>query len=97
MYVGGVLELKKFDIRGLNSRFDVKKANLRGIVAKIGYLGLFWLLEPTFGPFTWVTPWELCPKVCWRGSRGQEISWIRQEELCTKVYFRSSKAKKFRF
>ena len=37
-YVGGILELMKLEIRGLNSQFDVKKANFRGLIAKIGYL-----------------------------------------------------------
>ena len=36
-YVGGVLELKKFDFRGLKGHFNVKKANFRGLIAKIGH------------------------------------------------------------
>ena len=36
-YVGGFLEFKKLDFRGLKGQFDVKKANFRGIVAKIGH------------------------------------------------------------
>ena len=37
MYVGGVLELKKLIFRGLKGQFDVKKANFRGLIAKIGH------------------------------------------------------------
>ena len=36
-YVGGVLEFKKLDFRGLNSQFDVKNANFRGLTAKFGH------------------------------------------------------------
>ena len=35
-YVGGVLELRKLDFRGLKGQFDVKKANFRGLIAEIG-------------------------------------------------------------
>ena len=38
-YIGGVLELRKLDFRGLKGPFDVKKANFRGLIAKIGHLG----------------------------------------------------------
>ena len=31
-----VLELKEVDFRGLKGQFDVKKANFRGLIAKIG-------------------------------------------------------------
>ena len=37
-YVGGVLEIKKLDFRGLKGQFDVKMANFRGLIAKIGHL-----------------------------------------------------------
>ena len=37
-YVGGVLEFIKLDFRGLNSQFDVKNANFRRLIAKIGHL-----------------------------------------------------------
>ena len=36
-YVEGVLELRKLDFRGLKGQFDVKKANFRGLIAKIGH------------------------------------------------------------
>ena len=36
-YVLGVLDLTKLDFGGLNSQFDVKKANFRGLIAKICY------------------------------------------------------------
>ena len=36
-YIGGVLELKNLDFRGLKGHFDVKKANFRGLIAKIGH------------------------------------------------------------
>ena len=34
--VGGVLEFRKLDFRGLKGQFDVKKANFRGLIAEIG-------------------------------------------------------------
>ena len=37
-YVGGILELRKLDFRGLKSQFNVKNANFRGLIAKIGHL-----------------------------------------------------------
>ena len=37
-YVGGALVLIKLDFRGLKGQFDVKKANFRGLIAKIGHL-----------------------------------------------------------
>ena len=37
-YVGGILKLIKLDFRGFKGQFDVKKANFRGLIAKIGYL-----------------------------------------------------------
>ena len=36
-YVGAILKLIKLDFRGLKGQFDVKKVNLRGIIAKIGH------------------------------------------------------------
>ena len=33
-----VLELRKIGFRGLKGQFDVKKANFRGLIAKIGCL-----------------------------------------------------------
>ena len=35
-YVGGVLEFRKLYFRGPKGQFDVKKANFRGRIAKIG-------------------------------------------------------------
>ena len=37
-YVGGFPELRELDFRGLKGQFNVKKANIRGLIAKIGYL-----------------------------------------------------------
>ena len=37
-YVGGFLEFIKLDFRGLNNEFNVKNANLRGLIAKIGHV-----------------------------------------------------------
>ena len=37
-FVGGILEHRKLDFRGLKGQFDVKKANFRGLIAKIGHL-----------------------------------------------------------
>ena len=34
-YIGGVLELRKLDFRGLKRKFDVKKANFRGLIVEI--------------------------------------------------------------
>ena len=39
-YVGGVPEVKKLDFRGHKGQFDVKKANYRGLIAKIGHCRL---------------------------------------------------------
>ena len=36
-YIGAILKLIKFNFRGLKGQFDVKKVNLRGIIAKICY------------------------------------------------------------
>ena len=36
LYIGGILELKKLDFRGLKCQSDVKKVNFRGLIAKIG-------------------------------------------------------------
>ena len=37
-YIGGIFELLKLEFRGLKGQFDVKKANFRGLIAKIGFL-----------------------------------------------------------
>ena len=37
-YVGGVLEFRKLDFRGLKGKFDVKKTNFRGLIAEISHL-----------------------------------------------------------
>ena len=37
-YVGGALELRKLDFKGIKGQFNVKKANFRGLIAKIDYL-----------------------------------------------------------
>ena len=36
-YVGGVPELRKLDFRGLKGQFNVKNANFRGLISKIGH------------------------------------------------------------
>ena len=46
MYVEGVLELRKLGFRGLKGQFDAKKANFRGLIAKIDHLR----------PFSWIMP-----------------------------------------
>ena len=43
-YVGAILELRKLHFRGLKGQFDVKKANFRGLMAKIGY---YWHIMAT--------------------------------------------------
>ena len=35
-YVGVVLELRKFNFRGLKGQIDVKNTNFKGIIARIG-------------------------------------------------------------
>ena len=37
-HIGEILELRKLNFRGLKGQFDIKKANLRGLIAKISYL-----------------------------------------------------------
>ena len=37
-HVGESLEIRKLDFRGLKGQFDVKKANFRRLIAKIGHL-----------------------------------------------------------
>ena len=37
-YIKGIVELIKLDFGGLEGQFDVKKANFRGLIPKIGYL-----------------------------------------------------------
>ena len=38
VYVGGVLEFRKLDFRGLKGQFDGKKPNFRELVPKLGHL-----------------------------------------------------------
>ena len=38
VYVGGVLEFRKLDFRGLKGQINVKKTNFRELIAKIGHL-----------------------------------------------------------
>ena len=38
MHIGWILELRNLDFRGLKGQFDVKKANFRGLIAKIAHL-----------------------------------------------------------
>ena len=49
-YVGVVLELRKLDFRGFEGKFEVKKANFRGLLAKIGH---YW---PIFATATHLWP-----------------------------------------
>ena len=35
-YIGGVIELRKLNFRGLKGQLDVKKANFTALIAKIG-------------------------------------------------------------
>ena len=37
-YVRAILKLIKLNFRGLKGQFDVKKVNLRGLIANIGHL-----------------------------------------------------------
>ena len=94
-YVGEVLEFRKLDFRGLIVQFDVKMDNFRGLIAKIGHLRSFEakigfknrLLEPTNCPFSWIMSCELCPKVCWRGSRVQKVRfWGSQRPIGCQNY-----------
>ena len=36
-HIGEILELRKLNFMGLKGQFDVKKANFRGVIGKIGY------------------------------------------------------------
>ena len=36
-YIGGIFKLRKLEFRGLKCQFDVKNANLRVLIPKIGY------------------------------------------------------------
>jgi hypothetical protein len=51
-YVGGILRHRKLDFRGLKGQFDVKKANFRGLIAKIGHL------RPILASITYI--WPIC-------------------------------------
>ena len=37
-YIGGIFQPIRLGFRGVKGQFDVKKANFRGLTAKIGYL-----------------------------------------------------------
>ena len=37
-YIRGIPEVRKLDFRGFKAQFDFKKANFRGLIAKIGCL-----------------------------------------------------------
>ena len=49
-YVGGILELRKLDFRGLKGQFDVKKANFRGLIVKIGHYWPIWATRTHLWP-----------------------------------------------
>ena len=49
-YVGGVLELIKLDFRDLKGQFDVKKANFRGLIVKIGHYWPIWATRTHIRP-----------------------------------------------
>ena len=51
------------------------KVGLRGLIAKNGYLGPIWLLEPNYGLFSGNMSWDMYPKVCWMGLRVQKVSF----------------------
>ena len=55
-YVGGFLEFKKLDFRGLKGQVDVEKANFRGLIARIGRY------RPILAsrPLLWSIIMELC-------------------------------------
>ena len=65
--------LRNLDFRGFNGQGDVKKAKIRGLIAKIGNMKPICRLKPDYGPFSWVLPWELCLKVYWRDSKNQKV------------------------
>ena len=44
-FIEGIFELRKVDFGGLNGQFDVKKANFRGLLAKIHCLVPIWALR----------------------------------------------------
>ena len=69
------IEIKKFDFRGLKGQFDVKRANVRRPIAKIGHYGPFLLPEPIYDPFSMIMPYKLCPKVRLEYSRAQKVGF----------------------
>ena len=46
----GILQPRKLDFRGVKGQFDVKKANFRGLTAKIGYLRLIFTSRDRLWP-----------------------------------------------
>ena len=48
---GGVVEFRKLDFRGLKGQFDVKKANFRGLIAKIGHYRPILAIRPPTAHF----------------------------------------------
>ena len=58
-----VLELKEVDFRGLKGQFDVKKANFRGLIAKIGHFRPILASRTHLWPISMDGAMELCPKV----------------------------------
>ena len=49
-YIGGFLVLRKLDFRGFKGQLDAKKANFRGLIAKIG------LFRPILASITHLWP-----------------------------------------
>ena len=81
-YVGVVLVLRKLGFRGFKGQFDVKKANFRGLIAKIGHYWPIQLPEPTYSPFLQSMPQKLSPKVRWRGSSSKKVKfWGSQRSI----------------
>ena len=49
-YVGGLLKFRKLDFGSLRGQFDVKKANFRGLIAKIGHYSPILASKTNFRP-----------------------------------------------
>ena len=79
-YVGEILETRKLHFRGRIGQFDVKKANFRGLIAKIGH---YWPILAT-RTHLWHIFMEYAMGIVpyWRGSSAQKIKlWGSQRSI----------------
>ena len=89
-YVGGILKLRKLHFKGLRGQFNVKKANFRGLIAKIGH---YWHILATRTHlctiFNGICHWNCAPKVLQSGSKAQKdrFQWSQRSNRCQKGKF----------